>query len=268
MAAVGDNYILPGKDDHERLRTISELHDEQTQALLRRAGFASGSDFVEFGCGLGYVTRWAATAGARATGIDVNSEQIEVCTALAQQDGLTGASFRTGSVYEPGIAPGTIDMTYNRWLMVHLTRPVDAMRAIRDVLKPGGIMVCEECDVSALYAEPPSRAYEEARDIGLAAGRARGVDYAGGRWAHTWAKEAGFEVVHVAAYHPHFIDGPYKGFWNWTMRNALRSLVTAGQMTEAQWQHHVDGMTAADNDRNTVVAHCRMHQLVARKPLS
>ena len=81
------------------------------------------------------------------------------------------------------------------------------MRAIRDTLKPGGVMVCEEADVSGVYAEPRSQAYEEARDVGLAAGRARGVNYEGGRWAHTWAKEAGFEVVHVAAYHPHFIAG-------------------------------------------------------------
>ena len=37
-----------------------------------------------------------------------------------------------------------MDMAYSRWLMVHLNKPVEAMRAIHRVLKPGGIMVCEE----------------------------------------------------------------------------------------------------------------------------
>ena len=267
MPSVGDNYILPGKDDHDRLRIISEIHDGRTQELLQRAGFAAGCSFVEFGCGLGYVTRWAAAEGARATGIDVNDEQVQACTQLAQQANLSNANFRTGSVYEPDFEPGTLDVSYSRWLMVHLNRPVDAMRAIRNILKPGGVMVCEEADVSAVYAEPHSVAYEEMREIGLNAGLARGVNYSGGRWAHTWAREAGFELVHVDAYHPHYLEGPHKGFWNWTLRNAVRRLVDEGTMSEGRWRALVDGMTQADHSRETVVAHCRMHQLIARKPL-
>src|SRR4029453_6603652 len=174
--------------------------------------------FVEFGCGLGYVARWAAGQGAHATGIDLNQEQIAVAEALAREAGLHTAQFRLGNVYEPGLEPGSVDMTYSRWLMVHLNKPVEAMRAIHAALKPGGVMVCEEADVSALYAEPRSEAYEEMREIALAGGRARGVDYAGGRWAHTWALEAGFELVHVDAYHPHYLTGEHKGFWNWTLR--------------------------------------------------
>jgi SAM-dependent methyltransferase len=267
MTSVGDNYILPGKEDHERLRTISDLHDERSHTLLRRAGFARRWRFAEFGCGLGYVTRWAAAEGADATGIDANDDQIEACRALARQAGLERATFRTGSVYEPGFEPGTIDCSYNRWLMVHLNRPVDAMRAIHGILKPGGVMVCEEADVSAVYAEPPSPAYDEMREIALAAGRARGVNYAGGRWAHTWAIAAGFEIVHMDAYQPHFIEGRFKGFWNWTLRNVCRRLVDEGAMTPATWDRLVDGMSAVDDDRDTVVAHCRMHQLIARKPV-
>jgi SAM-dependent methyltransferase len=266
MTQVGDNYILPGKEDHDRLRTISELHDERTHELLRRAGFGRGGRFVEFGCGLGYVTRWAASEGADATGIDANDDQIEACRILTRQAGVEGATFRTGNVYEPGFEPGTIDVSYSRWLMVHLNHPVDAMRAIHAILKPGGVMVCEEADVSAVYAEPSSAAYEEMRDIALAAGRARGVDYSSGRRVHTFAKAAGFEIVHVDAYQPHFIDGRFKGFWNWTLRNVCRRLLDEGEMTTARWQRLVDGMNAADADPDTVVAHCRMHQLIARKP--
>lgn len=103
------------------------------------------------------------------------------------------------------------------------------------------------------------------RDIALGAGRARGVDYDGGRRAHTWAKEAGFELVHVAAYHPHYLNGPHKGFWNWTLCTATRRLVDEGGLSERRWQELVAGMTAADDSPDTVVAHCRMHQLIARK---
>jgi SAM-dependent methyltransferase len=266
MSRVGDNYILPGRSDHDRLRVISEIHDGETRELLLRAGFASGCCFAEFGCGLGYVTRWAATMGAQAVGIDVNEDQVKASQELANSAGLTNARFRTASIYEPGIEAESLDIAYCRWLMVHLNRPVEAMRVIYKALKPGGVMVCEEADVSVVYAEPRSSAYEEMREIALKAGQDRGADYTGGRRAHLWAKEAGFQLVHVAAYHPHYIDGPHKSFWNWTFRNAVRTLVEEERLSEARMAELVSGMTEADDSPDTVVAHSRMHQLIARKP--
>jgi len=268
MSLIGDKYILTGsgRSDHDRLRVISEIHDGRTRDLLLRAGLAAGQRFVEFGCGLGYVARWAAGQGAHATGIDLNPEQITVADGLAREAGLHSAQFRLGNVYEPGLEPESVDMSYSRWLMMHLIKPVEAMRAIYTVLKPGGVMVCEEADVSAVYAEPHSPEYAELRDIGLEAGRRRGVDYAGGRRVHTWAKEAGFDVIHVDAYHPHYTTGEHKGFWNWTLRTAGEGLVREGTLTAERLEALVAGMTAADASPDTVVAHCRMHQLIARKP--
>jgi len=94
----------------------------------------------------------------------------------------------------------------------------------------------------------------------------RGVDYDGGCRAHLWAKEAGFEIAHVAAYHPHYLNGPHKGFWNWTLRNATLRLVEKRSLSKDRWKELVDGMTATDNSPHIVVAHCRMHQLIATKP--
>jgi SAM-dependent methyltransferase len=266
MSTIGDRYVLgSGRSDHDRLRVISEIHDGRTRELLLKAGLKAGHVFVEFGCGLGYVTRWAAESGANATGIDLNPEQVAVAQRLADEARLGTARFRVANIYEPGLPPGSVDVAYCRWLMVHLSRPVDAMRSIHSLLKPGGVMVCEEADVSALYAEPRSTAYEELRDIGLEAGRQRGVDYTGGRRAHLWAKEAGFEVMHVDAYHPHYVTGEHKGFWNWTMRNVGLGLVTEGALTMTRLEELVAGMTAADESPDTLVAHSRMHQVIARK---
>ena len=101
-----------------------------------------------------------------------------------------------------------------------------------------------------------------------AGGHARGVDYGGGRRAHMWAKEAGFELVHVDAYHPHYLAGEHKGFWNWTMRNAGLGLVTEGSLSMTKLEELVAGMNKADESPDTVVAHCRMHQVIARRSLT
>lgn len=265
MSTHGDQYILEaGRSGHDRLRTISEIHDGQTRQLLTKAGLGPGQRYVEFGCGLGYVTRWAAGLGAHATGIDLSEDQVAEASRLAA--GLENVEFRQASIYEHGLEPGSVDVTYSRWLLVHLNRPVEAMRRIYEALQPGGVMVCEEADGSMVYAEPPSAAYDEFRDLLMASGVRRGVDYAGGRRVHTWAKSAGFEVVHVAAYHPHYVTGEHKGFWSWTFEEAGAGLVKEGTLSEGRLRELVEGMRAADQDPEMVVAHCRMHQLIARKP--
>jgi 2-polyprenyl-3-methyl-5-hydroxy-6-metoxy-1,4-benzoquinol methylase len=131
MSTIGDKYLLgSGRSDHDRWRVISAIHDGRTRELLRRAGFVSGYRFVEFGCGLGYVTRWAASEGAHATGIDLNDDQLAVAVELAHEAGLKTVQFRSANIYEPGLEPDSVDVSYSRWLMVHLNRPVDAIRAI------------------------------------------------------------------------------------------------------------------------------------------
>ena len=267
LSTIGDQYLLgDGRSDQDRLRVISEIHDGRTRELLRRAGLVSGHRFVEFGCGLGYVTRWAAGQGANATGIDLNEDHVTVASELAHEAGLKNAQFRCANIYEPDLQPESVDVAYSRWLMVHLNRPVDAMRAIHAALKPGGVMVCEEADVSAVYVEPVSAAYSELRDVCLEGGRQRGVDYSGGRRVHLWAKEAGFEFVHVDAYHPHYVTGKHKGFWNWTLHAVALGMVKEGSLTAARVDELVAGMNEADASPNTLVAHCRMHQLIAKKP--
>jgi hypothetical protein len=96
----------------------------------------------------------------------------------------------------------------------------------------------------------------------------RGVDYSGGRRTHLWAKEAGFELVHGDAYHPHYLAGKHKGFWNWTLHAVGRGMVREGSLSAGRLEELAAGMSEADASPITLVAHCRMHQLIARKPQS
>jgi SAM-dependent methyltransferase len=126
MSAHGDKYVLDaGKSGHARLRVISEIHDDHTRALLLGAGLEAGHRFVEFGCGLGYVTRWATSVGADALGLDLSADQIEEARQLA--DGKT--EFRVASVYDHDLPPESVDIAYSRWLLIHLNEPVVAIRS-------------------------------------------------------------------------------------------------------------------------------------------
>jgi hypothetical protein len=51
-----------------------------------------------------------------------------------------------------------------------------------------------------------------------------------------------------------------------TPRNAAIGLVTEGTLSMTKLDDLVAGMTRADESPDTVVAHCRTHQVIARQP--
>jgi len=266
MSSFGDRYVLSsGRTGHDRLRMLCEIHDPQTRELLERAGLRGDHRYVEFGCGLGFVARWAARRALSVTAVDLSDEHLKEAQRLAESDGLTNIEFLNRNIYAHGLPGDTFDFSCSRWVLMHLKQPVEAMRQIHQALKPGGVMVCEEADLSAIYTEPRTFGYEEYRTLALDTGRQRGVDYEGGRRLHTWARAAGFEILDVAAYHPHYVAGPHKGFWSWTFEEAGKDLVEAGVITADELGRLVAGMRAADQESGVLVAHARNHQLIARR---
>jgi SAM-dependent methyltransferase len=267
MATFGDHYILASdRSGHERLRMLCELHDPHTRLLLLKVGLGAGHRYIEFGCGLGYVARWVATRAADVTAIDLSKEHLDEARRLGVDAGLHNIAWINASIYEPGQPANTFDYAYARWIFTHLKRPVDAMRNVFEVLKPGGVLVCEEPDISTLYTEPVSPAYHQYRDLAMAVGEKRGLDYAAGRRLHCWAQAAGFKIVDVAAYQLHYVTGPQKRFWSWSFLEAGPALLAQNALTPEQLNQLAEGMQAADEDPSVLVGHCRNHQLIALKP--
>ena len=82
----------------------------------------------------------------------------------------------------------------------------------------------------------------------------------GGQWTQA---STSFTSTRIT---PHYLTGEHKGFWSWTFREAGVNLVKEGAITEDRYEELAEGMRVADEDSLTVVAHARMHRLVARKP--
>ena len=50
-------------------------------------------------------------------------------------------------------AEGAFDLVYCRLLLCHLQRPLEALREMRSLLKPGGVLVCEDRETDAMFSE-------------------------------------------------------------------------------------------------------------------
>lgn len=84
MSNFGDQYVLSsGRSGHDRLRMLCEIHDPPTRELLVRAGLQAGQRYVEFGCGVGYVARWAAMRALSVTAVDLSDEHLTEAQCLA-----------------------------------------------------------------------------------------------------------------------------------------------------------------------------------------
>ena len=267
LKSFGDNYILsPGPDGHDRLHLLGAIHDPYTRRLLLDAGLGRGMSFVEFGCGLGSVCRWAASHGATAIGVDLSAARIEAAEELARDDEITGIEFNVGDVYSGEAQSRDFDFAYCRFLLSHLTEPVEAMRTMTASLKRGGLLVCEEPDLRTISTEPHSKDYASVVDAIFGVASLRRQDYRLGRRLALHADDLGLEVRRSDAYQRHFLRGRAKGFWTWSFIEAREAFLEAG-VRPARLEGWFAGMKGVDGDERVLVGHAAVHQLVARRPV-
>ena len=265
MKSFGDDYILSsGPDGHDRLRLLGAIHDPYTRRLLLGAGLGRGMSFVEFGCGLGSVCRWVASQGATAIGIDLSAARIDAAAGLARDEAVTGIEFNVGDVYNGDPRSREVDLVYCRFLLSHLSEPVEAMRTMTACLKRGGLLVCEEPDLRTISTEPHTKDYASVVNAIFEVANLRRQDYRLGRRLALHAQELGLRVRHSDAYQRHFLQGRAKGFWTWSFIEAREAFLEAG-VEPARLDGWFAGMKSVDRDERVLVGHASMHQLVARR---
>jgi ubiquinone/menaquinone biosynthesis C-methylase UbiE len=100
-----------------------------------------GMRLLDCGCGPGSITLGLAerVAPGEVVGIDSRPEAIAEACALAAERGDRNLAFEVASVYELPFPDASFDAAFASALLQHLAAPVDALKEIRRVLKPGGI---------------------------------------------------------------------------------------------------------------------------------
>jgi ubiquinone/menaquinone biosynthesis C-methylase UbiE len=113
---------------------------------------------ADFGCGVGTVTSLLVDlvgVEGHVVGIDASGDQL-----VQARDQLNGrganTSFLEASATATGLPARLFDLVYCRFLLIHLCDPERALDEMRRVLKPNGILVCEDGDLTSAGSEPPS----------------------------------------------------------------------------------------------------------------
>jgi 4-oxalocrotonate tautomerase family enzyme len=159
---------------------------------------------IDCGCGPGSVTVGLAevVAPGEVVGIDLAPRQIERAREVAAQRGRANVRFEVGTVYDLPFRDASFDAAYAQTLLMHLREPVAALREIRRVLRPGGVLGLCDDDHGACLWEPSTPGIQRLYALWLRAIQHGGGDPYYARHQRRLLLEAGFvnPVGHAAAF--------------------------------------------------------------------
>ncbi|HEX3712096.1 MAG TPA: methyltransferase domain-containing protein [Trebonia sp.] len=243
----------------------SRLHDQaDTLQELLHAGtaFPAGSAVLEAGCGVGAqtVTLAERSPGAQLTALDRSADSLRAARERASDAGLD-ISFIQADVYalphtDGPLAAATFDHVFVCFLLEHLPRPVEALRRLRTMLKPGGTITVIEGDHGSAYFHPDSAAARDAIACQVSLQRNAGGDALIGRQLFPLLTEAGFHdiavsprVVYVDGSRPELADGFIRKTFTAMVEGIRQPALAAGLSTAERFDAGVaDLLRTAEPD--------------------
>lgn len=158
---LGDNETAS-----RRLGALADVFEPSTRGFLLSArrhlsgpveglGAAAGERVpsaglaLDLGCGPGHTTRLIAqTLGCASTvGIDSSTKFIERAARIAATAaGAAATSFLVHDVSSVPFPIGPADLIYSRYLLMHLSNPLECLRGWASQLRGGGIQLLEELE--------------------------------------------------------------------------------------------------------------------------
>jgi SAM-dependent methyltransferase len=224
-------------------------------------------DCVDVGCGGGQVTlEMASLVGPTGlvVGIDVDEVKLDLARQNAGERGLGNVEFRQLNVRDWD-ERRRYDAVFCRFLLQHLSDPVDLIRHMWAAVRPGGVLIVEDADFDGWCCHPPNEGFDFFVRTYRAAISRRGGDQAYGRKLYAGFLAAGIPVAEVRVVQPAWIDGEGKTL-AWSTLEATADAIVAEQVASA------DEVTAAlaslrdfTADAQTLISGPRIFQLWSRR---
>jgi ubiquinone/menaquinone biosynthesis C-methylase UbiE len=264
-----DRYVLAtGEEARARLEAVHAVHGADTEAFLVRAGIGPSMRVADIGCGIGTISCWMAEAvgaGGCVVGIDVSEGQVEQARARAERNGLDNATFRVASAYDTGLESSSFDLVFCRFVLMHLSKPKEAVTEMARLVRPGGVLACEDGDFTSPFASPPSAAYDRCFELYRAAVAARGADSLVGPKMYRMVLNAGLRDPRVTLAQAVFTLGDPKRLPEWTLAECAPALIEHGITDREEIARLVGELKALAEDETTFFAMVQVTQVCARK---
>jgi ubiquinone/menaquinone biosynthesis C-methylase UbiE len=225
-------------------RRLQDQASSLVELLHWDTAYPQGSTVLEAGCGVGAQTVTLASNSPKAliTSIDVSEASLAEARQAVQAAGVKNVTLRQADIFHLPFAPASFDHVFVCFVLEHLARPVEALRALKSALKPGGTMTVIEGDHGSTYFYPDSE-YAHRAILCLVELQARAKGNALiGRALYPLLIQAGFGEIHVsprmvyvASSKPRLVEGFTKNTFTAMIEGVRRPSIESGLMSAADF---------------------------------
>jgi ubiquinone/menaquinone biosynthesis C-methylase UbiE len=238
---------------HESVLRSHRWRTAENSAAYLLPRLRPGLEVLDVGCGPGTITADLArrVAPGRVLGIDAAAE---VVAAARADHSLENLEFAVGDVYALDAPDETYDVVHAHQVLQHLPDPVGALREMRRVCKPGGVVAVRDSDYGAFTWFPADRRLDRWLDLYRAVARSNRGEPDAGRHVLAWARAAGFREVHASASTWCFATADDRAWWGglWAERIVSSALaeqaVGLGLVSRAELAEFSEGWLDWAND--------------------
>jgi SAM-dependent methyltransferase len=227
---------------HESVLRSHNVRDIENSAAYLRPHLTPATRLLDVGAGPGSITVDFAGVVAHVTATEIDDSALALSRDLAAARGITNLDFSVEDVHALSFADDSFDVVHAHQVLQHVGDPVQALREMRRVTVPGGIVAARDADYAGFIWFPVLPELDRWLALYQAAARANGGEPDAGRRLLSWARAAGFEEVTATASTWCYASPAERAWWGgmWADRiveSALaRQLVDSGMATSADLQ--------------------------------
>ncbi|WP_328530783.1 methyltransferase domain-containing protein [Nocardioides sp. NBC_00368] len=202
---------------------------------------------LDVGAGPGTITLDLAGRVAQVTATEIGETELGLSRQAAEAAGVTNIDFRVEDVHALSIQDAAYDVVHAHQVLQHVADPVQALREMRRVTRPGGLVAVRDSDYAGFVWWPESAELTEWLRLYQRAARANRGEPDAGRRLVSWARAAGFTEIEASSSTWCFADPEDRSWWGgmWADRftdsAVARQLVDSGDATTADLARVADG---------------------------
>src|SRR6266545_2150641 len=200
---------------HESVLRSHRWRTAENSAAYLLPHLAPGASLLDVGCGPGTITvdLAAQVAPGRVTAVEITGEALRLARAEAAARGQDNIDFAVADVHSLDFPDDTFDVVHAHQVLQHVADPVGALREMRRVCRPGGIVAARDSDYHGFTWYPELPELDEWMDLYQRMARANQGEPDAGRRLLSWALEAGFEKVDATASNWAFTNEEDRAWW-------------------------------------------------------